>query len=777
VQKLAQSHYILALKPHMAFCQRAGIMLAFISALILSTLGVSGFVSAQTTPASIFSDSPTFLKVDEAFGFDFEQQNGKLIVKWTIADGYYLYKRQFKAAGKNALVGEPLYPAHGQIEDEFFGLSDVFFDDMQMVYPIIKAQQDGSIKIRFQGCAKAGLCYPPTTKVVFLDAFSTGLLSPEQAFTAALVQSTSTELVFDLSIAPGYFLRKDSISIESFIHEFGEPLFFDNEELDSEASVSEGSGSEGLSIQGKKSKTGYVKQALTPTGITDVFYDKVSVTFPIISTDSQSQAPPMVDLFFAGCANENICYQSISVTVDANNIGVIAPQKMPLVDNSAPVSEQFTLAEKLLSDQSIFISLGLLTLLGLGLAFTPCVYPMYPILSSIVLGKGKKQLKTSHAFALSFVFVQGMAITYSIIGLIVASAGVRFQAALQHPVLLVIFIVLFVVLALAMFGLYEIQMPSKWQNKLNSLSDEQKQGNFFGVFVMGIVAGLVASPCTTAPLTAVLIVVAQSDSLAFGFFSLYALSIGMGIPLILFGITGGKLLPKAGAWMNVIKVTFGFMMLTVAILFVERFIVADWTDLLWAALGLGLFAYWYTVNQNTQMSFAKGLRTTISLGGLVFVIIFSIQALQKVDLIPTIISNNAGSGAQGTGNNAFEHPEFMVVRDLADFRQKLNEANEQGKPVMLDLYADWCVACKEFEKYTFPAPQVVDALSQAVWMQLDLTDNTPSNFEFQEQFGIVGLPTIMFFNQQGIELERARVTGFMKADVFAAHARNTLPKS
>ena len=725
--------------------QRLAAKISVMYILLAAIFIFCGLAHAQSTPESIFSDSPTFLKVDEAFGFDFEQKDNTLIVKWDIADGYYLYKKQFKTATKNVVIGEPAYPAHEQIEDEFFGLSDVFFEDMEMVYPIIKADQDGSVKLRFQGCAKAGLCYPPTTKVIFLEAYNSGLLAPNQAFNVALTESTNAALVFDINIADTYFLRKDSLKIDSISYEFGQPTFSNNESSNTK----------------------------TPTGAANVYYDNVRVTFPIIAIDSDSPAPPSAELSYAGCANEEVCYQTKSINVDLNTLGALGDQPSALIDNSTPVSQQFTLADKLLSDQSIFISLGLLTLLGLGLAFTPCVYPMYPILSSIVIGKGKKEIKTSHAFALSFVFVQGMAITYSIIGLIVASAGVQFQAALQHPLLLSVFIILFVALALAMFGLYEIQMPAKWQNKLNSLSDGQKQGNFVGVFIMGVVSGLVASPCTTAPLTAVLIVVAQSDSLLFGFFSLYALSIGMGIPLIIFGITGGKLLPKAGAWMNVIKVTFGFMMLTVAILFVERFIVSDYTNLLWAALGLGLFAYWYTVNQNTAITFAKGVRTTISLGGLVFAIIFTIQSLQKVDLIPTILGSSAAKNVNGSYAS---HPEFMVVRDLADFREKLAAANQQGKPVMLDLYADWCPACKEFEKYTFPAPQVVDALSQTVWMQLDLTDNTPSNLQFHEQYGIVGLPTIMFFSPQGIELNRARVTGFMNANDFAIHAKNTLPK-
>jgi thiol:disulfide interchange protein DsbD len=438
------------------------------------------------------------------------------------------------------------------------------------------------------------------------------------------------------------------------------------------------------------------------------------------------------------------------------------------------VSEQFTLAERLSAD-NLAISLSVLLLLGIGLAFTPCVYPMYPILSTIVMGKNKNEMKLSQAFLLSFVYVQGMAITYSILGLIVASAGVQFQAALQNPILLGIFIILFIALALAMFGLYEIQLPSKWQEKLNGLSNNQKSGNLVGVFMMGVISGLVASPCTTAPLTAILLVVAQSESIVFGFSALYALSLGMGIPLILFGMTGGKLLPKAGSWMNVIKATFGFMMLTVAILFVERIFVAAWTELLWAALGLSLFAYLFTVNQDSKTSFAKGVRSLVVMTGFVASVLYSVNALQ----MNGFLSGFGLSGGQSTqvaksNMNAKGHPEFTMIRDLEDFDKKLAAANAQGKSVMVDLYADWCVACKEFEKYTFPDPEVISALGNTEWMQIDLTDNTPVNLAFQDEFQVLGLPTILFFNAQGEEVKQSRVTGFMKADAFAEHVNQSL---
>ncbi|MGQ8366541.1 protein-disulfide reductase DsbD [Glaciecola sp. 1036] len=587
---------------------------------------------AQSTPESLFDDVPEFLKVDEAFGFDYEQRQNELIIKWQITDGYYLYKKQFKTNGKGVSLGEPVYPEAVQIEDEFFGESDVYFEDIVISYPILQAQQDGSVSLRFQGCAEAGLCYPPTTKVIYLDAVTGSGQNP----------------------------------------------------LSSQSTLEDNSGA-----------------------------------------DSQV------------------------------------------------VSQQFTLAEQLLSDQSMIISLGVLLLLGIGLAFTPCVYPMYPIISSIVIGKGQREVSLQHAFLLAFIYVQGMAITYSVLGLVVASAGVQFQAMLQHPVLLTIFIVLFVLLALAMFGLYEIQLPSKWQEKLNGLSNEQKRGNLVGVFVMGIISGLVASPCTTAPLTAVLLVVAQSDSLVFGFSALYALSLGMGIPLILFAMTGGKLLPKAGNWMNVVKVTFGFMMLTVAVLFIERIYVTPLTSLLWGALFISLFGYLFTVNQTTQASFAKGVRTTVLAFALVASSLYGLQSLQKNALLPFELGL---AGNNSVAANHLEHPEFMVVKDLADFQQKLAAANAEGKSVMVDLYADWCVACKEFEKYTFVDPEVIQALDNTQWMQIDLTHNTPINLEFQDHFDILGLPTILFFDAQGNELQRARVTGFMQADDFASHVNQALDK-
>ena len=599
--------------------------------VLLLTVCFFSFVSmAQTSDplADLFADEPVFLQVDEAFQFDFTQQGDEVTLSWKIADGYYLYKKQFKTVVKQAELGLPIFPAAEQVEDEFFGLSEVFRGQLNIIYPIVSSVQDGIVKIRYQGCADAGLCYPPTIKVVYLNQ------------------------VGDASVA--------------------------------------------VSDQA-------IKTPNTEPG-----------------------------LLVAGTSTE------------------------------VSISEQFELASLLSSEQSLFITLLLFLGLGIGLAFTPCVFPMYPILSGIVIGQGKT-ISTSRAFILSFVYVQGMAITYSLLGLIVASAGVQFQAGLQHPYILIALIVIFVLLAVVMFGAYELQLPSSWQEKLNAMSNKQTSGSYMGVLAMGAISGLVASPCTTAPLTGILLFIAQSGDLVLGFSALYVLSLGMGIPLILFGITGGKLLPKAGHWMNVVKVTFGFMMLAVAIMFVERLVNHVATDIAWALLGLTTFTYFYVMNQNSQTTFYKGLRACLIFIGLFISVGYGYQTISK-------IGNNNTQVESGV--KTLTHPEFLKVSSIEDFNQALGKANAQGQTVMLDLYADWCVACKEFEKYTFPDSQVIDALSGSVLMQIDLTDNTDDNIAFQQQFSILGLPTILFFDRQGQEISTARVSGFMRAAPFAQHVNS-----
>lgn len=584
--------------------------------LVLCFMSMFIAVSFAQVPSAFddpFADEPQFLDVEQAFAFDFNQKENTLRLTFDIADGYYLYRKQFKFVAKEAEIGDPAFPSGVMIEDEFFGESEVFYDGVSITLPIASAGSDGVVKVRYQGCADAGLCYPPTVKVVYLN--EVGRNAP--------------------------------------------------------ASTDAASGSNNT------------------------------------STSSQS--------------------------------------------------EQFDLAQQLIDKDNLALTLALFFALGVGLAFTPCVFPMYPIVSGIVIGRGKPKT-ASHSFWLTFVYVQGMAITYSLLGLVVAVAGAQFQSALQHPVVLGVFIVLFVALAVALFGGFEIQLPAKYQEKLTHMSNNQTPGSFAGVFVMGVLSGLIASPCTTAPLTGILLFIAQTGDMTLGFISLYLLSIGMGVPLILFGMTGGKLLPKAGNWMNVVKVTFGFMMLAVAIVFIERLYNSPATGFLWGLLGFGLFGYYWALNRASKNSSMKLLRAVLVAVGIMGSAGLTYQA-----------GLNTGLWGESTDGNNVGHPDFVIARDLADLRNKIDAANANGKTVMVDLYADWCVACKEFEKYTFPDQKVVTALSNTVWMQMDLTDNTPERQEIFDTFNVLGLPTILFFDKNGDEIEKARVTGFMKAKAFASH--------
>ena len=608
--------------------------------LILTSFSfaISPIANAQesifSSPASLFSNDDEFLKIDKAFIFDFHQQNNKLQVSFNIADGYYLYRHQFKFTTENATIIPVILPEGEHHEDEFFGVQQIFTGQLDFTIDITEAKSDANITIRYQGCADKGLCYPPTKKTLDLS---------EVELTTAFTNSTT--------------------SAENILSALNSP--------------------------------------------------------------------------------------------NAEAVKALAANS---VDSSADSSEQHQLVDMLKSD-SVWLTLVAFFIGGLLLSFTPCVFPMYPILTGIIVGQGNK-LSTKRAFALSFAYVQGMAVTYTLLGIVVAIAGAQFQAMFQHPIVLIVLSVLFIFLALSMFGLFNLALPSSWQNKLNQLSSNQKGGSYFGVLVMGAISGLVASPCTTAPLTGALLYISQSGDILLGASALYALSLGMGLPLLVLGSSGGKLLPKAGNWMTVIKNIFGLLLLAVPIFLLERFLPVIIINVLWTVLILATAGYFYTVNQDTKKTFGFGLRSI-----LIFLIFF-------------IGANKAYQLVYPTTNTAMSKQshliEFEHVKNLTEMNQAIAKANAQGKTVMVDLYADWCVACKEFEEYTFFESNVQKALSNSVLLQVDLTDTgSKDSIELMSTFDIFGLPSILFFDLNANELPQRRVTGFMAAEEFAAHENKT----
>ncbi|MGI5309041.1 protein-disulfide reductase DsbD [Rheinheimera sp. WS51] len=570
-----------------------------------------GLLQAQSNSFSLDSllnTQPDFLPVEQAFEFDFSQQGDQLVISWTIADEYYLYKDKIKLGGVAVSFSHPTYPASMQIEDEFFGITDVYFHQLILRIPLTDISEDAVFKVQYQGCAEAGLCYPPVTKEVPIS----------------VVNST-----------------------------------------------------------------------------------------------------------------ENISASDNDISKD---------------NNQSPISNQNSLADKLTDGASLVTLFGFF-LLGLGLAFTPCVFPMYPILTSIIVGQGK-QLSNKRAFSLSFSYVQGMAITYSALGLVIASLGVKFQGYMQHPAVLIVASVIFVLLALSMFGVFNLNLPASWQEKVSNVSNKQQGGSLKGAFVMGALSGLIASPCTTAPLSAALLYVAQSGDLLLGAITLYVLSLGMGLPLLLLGSSGGTLLPKAGQWMNAVKVSFGFLLLAVPLVLLERMLPFNYVLVAGSLLLLSFLIYIYRVMFSLTSTNAKAILLLLGQSLLIAGVWLNVQYWW-----PATAVNASSTSQQGT--------EFITVATLDELQQQLKQA--QGRYSMVDLYADWCIACKEFEHLTFPKPDVQAQMQKMQLIKVDVTKMTRKDQAVLDKFNVLGLPTILFFDPNGQELNQSRVTGSMAAAEFASH--------
>ena len=479
-------------------------------------------------------------------------------------------------------------------------------------------------------------------------------------------------------------------------------------------------------------------------GDVDIFRQQLTLNVPIQQAENGT-----VEVRYQGCT-KGFCYppETVSVTLDKALLNTQAVESTETFAKNAknttasPVSEQDQLAKQLSTNA---FSVFWFFILGLGLAFTPCVLPMLPLLSAIVMGNKTRPTRLRAAL-LSFSYVQGMALTYTLLGLAVAAIGLPFQVALQSPPVLIGLSVLFILLAASMFGLFEIRLPNAWQQKLNQMSQQQRGGAVSSVFVMGMIAGLIASPCTSAPLSGALLYVAQSGDLFIGAIALYLLALGMGLPLMLITLFGHQVLPKSGEWLLHVKTAFGFVMLALPVFLLARVLPANMEPLMWSALAMAFLAWLISLTSGKGL-FKLGLR--LGLLGL-----FGLSAYPWANWVwqPEKV--------------ALQQPQLALTRihSLAELETQLQDA--QGKKVMLDLYADWCVACKEFEKYTFTDPMVQQKLSEMVVLQIDMTHNSPENSTLMKHFQVLGLPTILFFDEQGRELTQSRVTGFLAAQPF-----------
>ena len=498
-------------------------------------------------------------------------------------------------------------------------------------------------------------------------------------------------------------------------------------------------------------------------GEMEVYYNNVLARLPV---EQRADGPTAVDLdiVYQGCADAGLCYppitKSFNLTLPASlEAGSTIQSPDGPVDVTLP--EQDRIAQSLVSGSAWLVLLSFFGF-GLLLTFTPCVFPMIPILSSIIVGQGEN-ISTRKAFTLSLVYVLAMAATYTAAGVFAGLFGANLQAAFQNPWILTTFAIVFVLLALSMFGFYDLQIPASWQAKLAGASSRQQGGTYIGVGIMGFLSALIVGPCVAAPLAGALIYIGQTGDAVLGGTALFALAMGMGAPVLAVGTSAGRLLPKAGPWMDAVKAVFGVLLLGVAIYLMER-LVPGWVALLmWGALLVIAAIYLGVLDSLSAGSTGwRRLRKAAGLVVLVYGVALIVGGFGGSDNVWQPLRGLAGGNAE----ERHESLTFQRVKGVSGLNAALQVAAAQGRPVMLDYYADWCVSCKEMERYTFSDPDVKAALVNTMLLQTDVTANDDEDKALLERFGLFGPPAILFFAPNGEELRHLRVVGFMNAPRF-----------
>ena len=624
-----------------------------------------------------------FLDPDAAFVLSAAAAGPDAIeTRWEIAEGYYLYRNKFLfrvADATGASLGDAGFPAGKMKDDEYFGPMEVYYGSVAALVPVARAAGSNlvDVDVTYQGCADAGLCYPPITKTVSL------LLPAAMADTGAGV-GTAGGGIIGLSDRAGGSGSPDRANVQA-----------------------RGTDGDGLG------------------------------TLRDSAPGATAAASGVPGLPASGAA------------------GAFAVE----------LPEQDRIAAALVSGNRWLVILSLFGA-GLLLTFTPCVLPMVPILTSIVVGQGAEPdrgVTSRHAFMLSLVYVLAMALTYTVAGVLAGLFGANLAAAFQDPWIVSAFVLVFVLLALSMFGFYDLQMPASWQAGLAALSHRQRGGTWAGVAAMGALSALIVGPCVAAPLAGVLIYIGQTGDPVLGGVALFALGMGMGVPLIVAGVSAGKLLPRAGAWMNTVKAVFGVMLLAVAIYLLERVVPESVALLLWAALFIVCAIYMGALDSLAAGS--GGWRRLWKGAGLVM-LVYGVLIMVGVAGGGGDLFRPLRGVALVAGGSSEHEVSFRQVKGLDGLNAELGPAAARGQVVMFDYYADWCVSCKEMERFTFSDAEVQAALASVLLLQTDVTANDAADQALLAEFGLFGPPAILFFGPDGRERRNLRVIGYMNAGDF-----------
>jgi len=701
------------------------------------------------------------LRPEEAFRYAVSDTGTAIEVDWALEDGYYLYRRKlsFTIDTPGVAIGEVELPEGQHHEDEFFGVQQVYRDRFYVSIPYtVGSTRPASVElvIKSQGCADIGICYPPQTwreTVQLADAaFAPTSAAPaltlgglggseflpvDEAFRPVLTALDGNTVEVAFQVTPGYYLYKDKMSVETT--------------------------SDRVQLGRLELPAGELKVDEW-FGEMEVYHQDVFARLPLARATPEATTLEL-SVGYQGCADGGLCYPPQLRSLSVNLPAAATVSQLAARPPMAPVTEQARLAA-LIGDASLWVVIATFFGAGLLLAFTPCVLPMVPILSGIIAGEGD-DVSPGRGFGLALSYVMGMALVYTAAGIAAAAVGVQLQAVFNAPWVLILFSGLFILLALGMFGLYDLQMPSGIQTRLASVSGRQKSGTVIGAFVMGALSSLIVTACVAPPLVATLTVIGQAGDVLRGGTALFALSLGMGAPLLLVGASAGKLLPKAGPWMVAVKNAFGFMMLGLAIWMLSRILPGEATLALWGVLVFmgGIFLGGLTPltpDAGEARRLSKGLGVLAMVWGIAMLV--GAMAGGHNPLQPL-----AGVTA-GRGMAVEEHElEFRRIKTVDDLDRELGQAAAAGRTAMLDFYADWCVSCKEMEAYTFPDPAVQQALSDTLLLQADVTANDADDQALLNRFGVFGPPTIIFFGPDGAQIDGYEVVGYMKAEDFVAH--------
>jgi thiol:disulfide interchange protein DsbD len=722
------------------------------------------------------------LDPDKAFALQVSVVDARTLrAEWTIADGYYMYRDKFvfESGSAGVSIKDVKYPKSISKHDEAFGkVLEIYKHKASILITLSKpVAGDFTLKTVSQGCNEPiGLCYPPqrvNQTVSFATAPAaeqkTSLqskakslfgdnkqqddepLPPDEAFQYSIEVVDGNTLMARWQIAEGYYMYQ---------REF-------------KAQIVNGDGVTIGEIQFPKAKE-KMDQAFNET--LKIYQHQLQL--PILLKRSNGDAQTIaVSMSYQGC-NEPIglCYPKINKQTTLQLPAGATSTGLSWADVDLQNTDQVL---AYLMGSSLFIVIGISIILGILIAFTACMYPMIPIVSSIIVGQGDENMSRGKGFFLTLVYVEAMALTFGIIGAIMGGigGGVGLQAYFQSPWLLIPFATLFVLLALSMFGFYEIQVPSAIQSRVSAFSNQQKGGSLVGVGIMGALSALIIGPCGGPMLIAMLAYAAGIGTVSEGFIALFAFGNGMGLPLLVIGLVGGELLPRAGTWMDVVKATAGVILLAVALVFLERMpsiFPLGLTTFLWAALFIIAATYMGALDPVKEGSsgwskLRKGVAVIIMLYGSVFFLASLTGGsgdLKDPLHGSSLTSTKLGSTLAGQGSASH----FTQVKTVADLQAQLGK----GQVVMLDFYADWCTYCKTYEKYVFPDPAVAQLMGQMNVIQADVTGNDAQDKALLKHVDVFLPPAILFFDKNGKELRELRIIGEMDAAEFQAHLQKVL---